>query len=215
MKKEFLKKCWENQRIHALMVLMIWVLSLTLLMGIVYVSSIVMNHEEKEPKIEEKKSVEEKTETTISYNEKLQRLINGEYEFTYNITKNNEKIKFEGEKQNSVIEGYKQDNSGIIKYKIENKKVYQILIDQVVEITNLYEDIDASLLDLSYVIGLLDQVEENDIITTEEELTTKHAYNLTQDEEELEIIVVENKTSIEEIRISRNNEIYQLQYQEK
>ena len=54
-----------------------------------------------------------------------------------------------------------------------------------------------------------------DIITTEEELTTKHAYNLTQDEEELEIIVVENKTGIEEIRISRNNEIYQLLYQEK
>lgn len=215
MKKEFLKKCWENQRIHALMVLMIWILSLALLMGIVYVSSMVMNPQEKKAEIEEKQPVEENRETTISYNEKLQRLINGEYEFIYNITKNKEKIRFEGEKQNSVIEGYKQDTSGIVKYKIENKKVYQILIDQVVEITNLYEDIDASLLDLSYVIGLLDQVEENDIITTEEELTTKHAYNLTQDEEELEIIVVENKTSIEEIRISRNNEIYQLQYQEK
>lgn len=215
MKKEFLKKCWENQRIRALMVLMIWILSLALLMGIVYVSSMVMNHEEKEPKIEEKQPVEEKAETTISYNEKLQRLINGEYEFTYNITKNNGKVQFKGTKTISTIEGYKQDNSGIIKYKIENKKVYQIFIDQVVEITNLYEDIDASLLDLSYVTSLLNQVRENNVIVTEEERITKHIYNLTEGEEELEVIVVENEKSIEEIRISRNNEIYQLQYQEK
>lgn len=215
MNKEFFKKCWENQRSHALIVLMIWIVFLTILMGMVSITNLLIGDKSPETNMVEKKSeAEESTSKMIkSYYDKLHHLMTSDYEFIYSIMKNREKIKFEGIKLSSTIVGYKQDALGIVKYKIENKKIYQILIDNVIEITNLYEDIDASLLDLNYIIGLLDQVAENDVIITEEELITKHAYNLTQDEEELEIIVVENEENIEEIQINRNNEVYQLQYQ--
>lgn len=221
MNKDFLKKCWEDKRLHSLMILIIWIIVLTVLMGIIFLMGAINGSDTKTEtptnEVETKKDNETKEEipTVLSYYEKLEKLSTNDYAFTYTITKYNEKIKYEGTKENNIIEGYKQDSTGIIKYKIQNQKVYQIFIDYTASISNLYENIDASLLDLNYVISMLKQVDDNDIVITEEENVTTYLYNLTENEEELEIIVTENNESIQEINIHRNNEMYELVYEEK
>lgn len=224
MNKDFLKKCWEDKRLHSLMVLIIWIVALMILMGIVLlVGAINESHtkidtpanETETKKEDNKKTDDQELPVVLSYYEKLEKLSTNDYTFTYTITKYSDKIKYEGTKKNNVVEGYKQDSTGIIKYKIQNQKTYQIFIDHTVEISNLYEDIDASLLDLNYVISMLKQVDDNDIVITEEEKITTYLYNLTEDEEELEITVIENDNDIEKIDIHRNNEIYELVYEEK
>lgn len=217
MDKDFFKKCWENKRLHALIVFLLWVVVLIVLMGLLMlVNTIDKPKKKSEPvtKVEEKEEKKE-NQNEISYDEKLQNLAGSNYEFTYLITKDKEKMKYEGTKEGEVLIGYKQDKNGIIKYKIDNQKIYQMLIDKEVEISNLYDGIDASLLNLNYVRGLLNQVSDHDIIVTEEESVTTYSYNLSQDEEELEITVIENKEVIEKITIARNNEIYELTYKEK
>lgn len=223
MNKDFLKKCWEDKRLHSLMILIIWIIVLAVLMGIIFLVGAINGTDTKpetptnevETKKDNENTEEQEIPTVLSYYEKLEKLSTNDYAFTYTITKYNEKVKFEGTKENNVIEGYKQDNTGIIKYKIQNQKVYQVYIDHTVAISNLYENIDASLLDLNYVISMLKQVDDNDIVITEEESVTTYLYNLTEGEEELEITVIENNESIEEINIHRNNEIYELIYEEK
>ena len=212
MNKEFFKKCWENKRLHALMVFLIWIFVIGLLMGILmFINAVQKDEKIHQTNIESiEKEDNKEVKDILSYTEKLKKLESSNYEFTYLITKNKDKIKFEGTKDESGIFGYKQDATGIMKYKIENQKVYQMLIDKEIEISNLYDGIDASLLDLNYVIGILNQFSESDVIITEEEFITTYDYNKTQDEEELEIIVIENKEAIEKITISRNNEIYEL-----
>lgn len=214
--KSFLGKCKEDKRLRSLMTLIIWVVVLAILIGGMYIISLfnntISNSKNSETKVNEEKKNNDMPEI-LSYTEKLSKLVDSDYEFSYLITKGNEKIKFDGTKTSLVIEGYKQDSNGIIKYKIEKNKTYQILIDKVVEISNLYENIDSSLLDLNYVVGLLNNEPEDDIIITEEELITSYIYNLTKDEEELEITVVENNDAIEEINIRRSNETYTLMYE--
>lgn len=215
--KSFLEKCKEDKRLRSLMTLIIWVVVLAVLIGGMYIISLfnntIPNSKNSENKINEEKKNNNNTPEILSYTEKLSKLVDSDYEFSYLITKGNEKIKFDGTKTSLVIEGYKQDSNGIIKYKIEKNKTYQILIDKVVEISNLYENIDSSLLDLNYVVGLLNNEPEDDIIITEEELITTYSYNLTKDEEELEITVIENNDAIEEINIRRSNETYTLMYE--
>lgn len=221
MNKDFLKKCWEDKRLHSLMILIIWIIVLAVLMGIIFLMGAINGTDTKaetptnEVEIKKDNETKEETPTVLSYYEKLEKLSTNDYDFAYTITKYNEKVKYEGTKENNIVEGYKQDSTGIIKYKIQNQKVYQIFIDYTASISNLYENIDASLLDLNYVISMLKQVDDNDIVITEEENITTYLYNLTEDEEELEIIVTENNESIEEINIHRNNEIYELVYEEK
>ncbi len=215
MNESFFKKCWNNKRLHALMVLMIWVVVLVFLTGGVYLINMSNQVDNKKnEQLIEKIDNKEKEDEVLSYYDKLEKLINSNYEFTYLIIKNGEKIKFDGTKEESVIVGYKQSATEIVKYKIENKKTYQIFIDREIEITNLYDDIDASLLELNYVVGILKQISENEIIITEEENITTYDYNLTKDEEELEITVVESNYDIEKIIIHRNNETYDLMYKE-
>ena len=212
--KSFFEKCKESKRLSSLITLLIWIFVLTILIGGMYIISlfngdkIINDNEEKIVEKENKDSVE-----ILSYTEKLDKLVAGNYKFSYLIIKNNEKIRFDGTKIDSIIEGYKQDSNGIIKYKIEKNKTYQVLIDKAIEISNLYENIDSSLLDLDYLVELLNQESEDDIIITEEELVTTYDYNLTKDEEELEISVVENDYEIEQINIKRSNEAYTLMYE--
>ncbi len=205
----------DNKRLQALKVLGIWIIVLAFLMGAAY----VLNSNKKEENETIINSVDEieknDKQDGLSYYEKLDKLITNNYDFVYLINKNGEKVKFEGTKEDLIVTGYKQTEDEIIKYKIIGQKTYQVGIDKDKEITNLYDDIDASLLELNYVIGILRQIAEKDVIVTEEENKTIYDYNLNQDEEELEITVKENEESIESISIRRRNEAYELLYKEK
>lgn len=211
-----MKKEQENPQLKALKTLIAWIIGLAILFGVVYLVNYISNTVE-EPKTnettkpEENKPEDQEDNTTITYQEKLHDLINNGYTFEYIITKNGEKIKYEGIKSQNKMEGYKQTVDGIIKFKIENQKVYQVLLDKIVEYGHLFDDIDASLLDLSNIMNLINQIRESDIIVTEEDQTTYYTYHVTN-EENLEITIAEQKENIQKITIHRENETYELNY---
>lgn len=217
MDKSFFKKCWEDKRWHSLMVLLIWIIVLAVLMGILYIANSFNSNSISNEKNDTNSEVDSSENTdshpeVLSYFEKLENLLSQDYEYVYSIKNKEQLIKYEGTKKDGITIGYKQDALGIIKYKIENQRTYQILVNDIIDISNLYDEIDASLLDLNYIIPILNQVNTNDIIITEEENLTTYNYNLTQDEEEMEIVVTENESQVETIEIKRNNETYLLQY---
>lgn len=210
MDKGFLQKCWNDKRWRSLMILLLWIIGFIVLFGLLMIPSAFQSTNREKEEI--KDTVKVNATPLLSYSEKLNNLVTEDYIFSYFITSKAGSVHFEGKKENNIIYGYKQEETGITKYKIEDQKAYQILLDGEVEITNLYENIDASLLDLTYLLGILNQANENDIIVTEEEKTTAYSYNLMQGEEELEIVVIEGNDGIQKIHIERNEEIYTLIY---
>ena len=128
MDKETLKKLWKNKRTHSLMVLIIWIVSLGLLMGVVTIMSELSPRNKNEiPKVEEKT-------TTKSKEEKLRDLQSDEYKMIFLVTAKDNTFKYEGTEQNDIVSGYKEDQTGIKKYRIENGKIYEIVLYQVTEI---------------------------------------------------------------------------------
>ena len=204
MDKEFFKKCWKNPRWHSLMVLIIWIVSLSLLMGVVTIINEFKPQEKRENyKIEE-------TQKGISYKEKLQDLLSDEYLMSFIVTKNDNTIKYEGTEYNEVVNGYKEDASGITKYRIENGILYEVILDQVTEIESIYEEIISEFLDRNTLIAYILENEEEGIIDNKE--TSTYEYNLRYKEEKISINVVETKEFIEQITIENENENYQLTF---
>lgn len=210
MDKSFLQKCWNDKRWRSLMILLVWILGLAILFVLLTLPTAFQSTNSDKEKLKE--TVKANTTPILNYSEKLNNLVTKDYTFEYFITTKTGISHYEGKKENDIIYGYKEEESGITKYKIENQKAYQILLDREIEITNLYENIDASLLDLTYLLGILNQANENDIIVTEEEKTVTYSYNLMQGEEELEIVVTEGEDAIQAIQIERDEEIYTLFY---
>ena len=204
MDKEFFKKCWKNPRWHSLMVLIIWIVSLSLLMGVVTIINEFKPQEKRENyKIEE-------TQKGINYKEKLQDLLSDEYLMSFIVTKNDNTIKYEGTDHNEVVNGYKEDASGITKYRIENGILYEVILDQVTEIESIYEEINSKFLDRTTLIAYILENEEEGIIDNKE--TSTYEYNLRYKEEKISINVVETKEFIEQITIESENENYQLTF---
>lgn len=204
MDKEFFKKCWKNPRWHSLMVLIIWIVSLSLLMGVVTIINEFKPQEKRENyKIEE-------TQKGINYKEKLQDLLSDEYLMSFIVTKNDNTIKYEGTEHNEVVNGYKEDASGITKYRIENGILYEVILDQVTEIESIYEEINSEFLDRTTLIAYILENEEEGIIDNKE--TSTYEYNLRYKEEKISINVVETKEFIEQITIESENENYQLTF---
>ena len=204
MNKEFLKQCWKNPRWHSLMVLIIWIVSLTLLMGIV--SIVNQFGSPKEPIKNETK------ESKITYEDKWNNLLNSNYKFTYLVKIEDDTIKYEGTKNDNVISGYRERKDGIIKYTIENNIVYEILIDEKQVINTLYENLEENLFNLTYLYDLIKNIPANDSDIIEEDNITNYEYNTTLNEETIKIAVIEDQNQIKKIVILKENETYELEF---
>lgn len=204
MNKEFLKQCWKNPRWHSLMVLIIWIISLTILIGIV--SIINQFGSPKEPIKNETK------ESKTTYEDKWNNLLNDNYEFTYLVKMENETIKYEGTKKDNVTFGYRERKDGIIKYTIENDIAYEVLIEEKCEINTLYENVEENLLNLTYLNDLIKSISANDSDILEEDNKTIYEYNTILNEENLKIIVIEDQTQIKKITIQKEKETYEFEF---
>ena len=202
MKKEFIKKAWKNPRWHSLIVLIIWIVVLTILMGI---TTLIQ-------KFSSPNTLNSSEVSKNSYDEKFQRFIKSDYAFTYEINLNIEIIKYDGIKYENVINGYRERKDGIIKYIIQDGISYSILLNEKNIITNLYENINSNLLDLNYLYNLTKNIEEDEYNYTENITTNTHEYNLFLDNENIKITIIENKKNIENIIILKDQTKYDLKY---
>ncbi len=206
MNKEFFKKCWKHSRWHSLMVLLIWIVVLTLLMGIVS----IINH------FSSPKTLPIKTETKesskISYEEMWNYFTSKDYAYTYTITKDVEIIKYTGTRKDGIDSGYRERTDGITKYSIENGTIYEVLINDKKEIETLYENVDKNYLNPTSVYEMIQTISANDTDILEEQEQTTYEYHTKIDEEDLKIVVITNHTQIKKIAIEKVKEIYALTF---
>jgi hypothetical protein len=203
---EAMKNMDELQK-QSLKKLLIWMITLGVMIGTLYIIGAFSSSKSDTLK---KEVVNEDKELTTS--DKLTLLNNSDFKYQYKIYKNEEEIILSGEKVDNVFTGFKETQDSIIKYKIIEKHVYEIKLEDEEEIYTLYDDIDSSLLDLNNISSLINQVLDKDIIKTYEDKTTTSDYNLVNNEEELEISITEDDTSIIKIIIKRGFETYELYY---
>lgn len=206
MNKEFLKKCWKNPRWHSLMVLIIWIVSLTLLTGVVSILNMFSS-----PKETVNKETNQKSNAT-SYEEKWQKFASDNYTYTYTITKNEETIKYEGTVKEGINSGYRERKDGIIRYSIENGIAYEILVNEKNEIPTLYENVDASLLNPTSIFEIIQNISANDIDILEEKEKNTYNYSTQIEEENTKIQVIVDEEQIQNITIEKTNETYNLDF---
>lgn len=205
MNKEFLKKCWKDKRWHSLMVLIIWIVSLSLLMGIVSMINL-FSKPKTLPRITETKEENNK----ISYEQMWNQFINKNYAYTYTITKEEEKIQYIGTIKDGVESGYRERIDGITKYSIENDIVYEVLINDKIEIETLYENVEKDFLNPASIYEIIKTIPVSDTDILEEKEQTTYDYHTKIEEEDLKIIVVTNNIQIKNITIEKMNETYTL-----
>lgn len=197
-KKQILKKLWKNPRTHALMVMAIWIISLTFFAGIISLVSLLA------PKEEVVKEIKE-----FTLEEKFNNLISSDYGFTYLITRNDDVIKYSGTSNKAIVEGYRERKDGIIKYKIENNISYEVKISEQVEIDNLYENINKDMLNVNYIYKLISNLIPNKIKDGDREI---YIYNTLLDDSGIKIEVDTNKEKVSKILITLENESYTLEF---
>lgn len=204
MNKETLKKIWKNKRWHSLVVLMLWMIGLALAMLLVFLM------DDANSTISPQTNTNTNINRNLDYYDKLENLEEEDFSFSYTVTKDNEKITYEGNKIKNTITGYRQNRNGIMKYKIEDGITYEIQVDKEVEITTLYENVNASLLDISYILDLLYENKEENILSSNG--TTTYFYSVVENEEPMQIKVTENSTCIENITLTLTNTTYELAF---
>lgn len=105
-----------------------------------------------------------KPSNTKSIKDYFQKLLNNDYSYNFEITSHDVKYIFKGTKENNIDTGYKETPNGIIKHSIENENTYEELVDSKVPITNLYENLEPKILNISTLIEVLNNLtfEKND-----------------------------------------------------
>lgn len=94
-------------------------------------------------------------ETINEYQEKL----NNDYDYKYEISINKEKYIFSGTKTNNINKGYKESNTGIIKYSIYGTGTYMETTTEKTLINNLYEGIEENYLNPIYILNIIKELE--------------------------------------------------------
>ena len=89
----------------------------------------------------------------------MQEIIQGTYEYTYDIHVGEDSFLFEGTKYDTYQEGYKNYattlDSGVIRYYIDSTGTYQVNGNERVLIDNFYEGINSSFLDFGSLFSTM------------------------------------------------------------
>ena len=143
-----------------------------------------------------KESYESKVD--ITYKDKQEKLFTNNYDFKYVIT-GAINVKYTGSFTNGVIEGYKEDENGIIKYKVVDGTSYQVNGSETTAYEGLYEGLDASLFNFQSVFGNLNTnkakiVEKNKAKEYYYEIVDGYNYSIIMDDKHINEIKIENES---------------------
>lgn len=153
-------------------------------------------------------SVKEKPKITIQDMKDYLKDNNYQYEHIVVFTDGTKTI-FKGNVVNNENEGTKETIEKTTKYLIDDTGIYETILGEKTIIDNLYENIDENLLDIKYVLDLIN--DKSTLITTRE---GKKEYNYTFniDDNKYEIILRTDNKEIYNVYINYNETIYDLNF---
>lgn len=192
-------KLWHNKRTHSAMVLGVY---LVFIMGVVILINLIPPNNSDSDKTQD-----------ITIEVMKENLIAADFSFEYDIhiTRDDEeifKVNYKGNKKGSETIGYKELSDSIIKYKISDDVVYNLLLDNEPEIEDFYENINPNYLDLNYIFTVLrprnyDVLKYDDILKYTYEDVSLGSGNIV-----VNIVIYTNQQEITQINIIKK-ELFQ------
>lgn len=196
--KEKFKEYWQVPRYKALIKMGFYFIFL-IIVGII----ITINGKQSAPPKEEEKPIEEKSLVELQ-----SALLENNYEFTYQITSNNEITRYNGKRFKDKELGYKETKDIYLRYYKENNISYKLVLGQKQPINNLYE-IDSNFLEASYIFDLIKL--EKTVKDYQENLRVNN-YDFMIEENPIKVSIFYNATEINEIDITYFGNDYKLSY---
>ena len=183
-------KLWNNKNTHALTVLGIYILVI-IFFFIIYLAIIKFSPYVPQP---------EETIKKITVKNVQDKLLNNNYEYYYQIETINGLVTYKGTKTSKYEEGYRETSLGSTRYYIEEGLIYEIRLNELLPLVNLYTGIDYYLITLSDLFNLINQVKP----TTQEQNT--YEYNVVYNDQTL--IIKINFKDLTEVTINIINDDY-------
>ena len=151
---------------------------------------------------EEKEDEEEKLPTILELENEL---LNGTYEYEYQIQVNGNDYFFDGEKFLDHEEGYQTSSLGIIHYYLDDTGVYQISGEERVLLTEFYQGMDANLINLEYIFNTMNMlgISEHHLLMEDEE--NRYTLVLSSDGYRIEKITIESLDGLHSYELSFQN----------
>ncbi len=195
---------WQTERGKAIIKLGGWFIFIIALIIFVLVSEKNANNSVIDDTNSDKDEVTETYEFLL-FSEMINNLINGNYEYSYNITSNNINYIYEGIKCNNEELGYKESIDKIIKYYINDQNTYQVILNEYVEITNLYEGIDTNFINLDVLFNNLNEYLYNTV-------KNENTRVITYDKDGYKVSITTDLENITNISITTDNSVYNLDF---
>ena len=195
---------WQTERGKAIIKLGGWFVFIIALIIFVLVSEKNANNNVIDDTNSNKDEVTETYEFLL-FSEMINNLINGNYEYSYNITSNNINYIYEGIKCNKEELGYKESIDKIIKYYINDQNTYQVILNEYVEITNLYEGIDTNFINLEVLFNNLNEYLYNTV-------KNENTRVITYDKDGYKVSITTDLENITNISITTDNSVYNLDF---
>ena len=151
---------------------------------------------------EEKEDEEEKLPTILELENEL---LNGTYEYEYQIQVNGNDYFFDGEKFLDHEEGYQTSSLGIIHYYLDDTGVYQISGEERVLLTEFYQGMDTNLINLEYIFNTMNMlgISEHHLLMEDEE--NRYTLVLSSDGYRIEKITIESLDGLHSYELSFQN----------
>ena len=148
---------WETDKGNSLIKMGLWLIFIVFLI-IVFAfkeNESANTIQENNPNEVEEQGKQEEVLTFKTYFEMQSNLQFGSYEYIYEITGTDFKYIYTGSVCNNKNLGFKESEDEVIKYLIKDNKYYQVNLDTLEEIDNLYENINSSFLDINMLFNNL------------------------------------------------------------
>ncbi len=190
-----IKKLWSNERSRAGIQLGFYLMFFILVIIVINISSKLNNPS--------------RLNTEVSLQTMKSILSKNNYEYNYIINTPTEKIIFNGKKSEEENTGIKQTREKNLKYSIENDIVYELQIDNKVEIDNFYDGFDEKLININYI---LDLIKDKSATITSEEENKIYMYQFDINNEFIEMLLKTDKEKITNITIKYKDITYDLNF---
>lgn len=132
-------------------------------------------------------------------------LLNGTYEYEYQVQVNGNEYFFDGEKFLDHEEGYQTNSVGIIHYYLDDTGVYQMNGEEKVLLTEFYQGMDANLVNLEYIFNTMNMlgISEHHLLVEDEE--NRYTLVLSSDGYHIEKITIESLDGLHSYELSFQN----------
>lgn len=148
----------------------------------------------------------ENEDTTITFGDMQNALVNSNYDYTYEVMLNKTKIIYEGSIEDKINTGYKKTISDVEEYYIDDTGIYSVNMGEKTLDDTIYEGVNTNYFNLEYVFKLIESI--SPLIEYHEEIVS-YTYNINTVDEVSTIKIDTNQTLIESILIQTlNNEYY-------